>query len=80
MPLQLAEGGGWMHATSGNSRCTHPKITKVRKCGYLHMLLMAAFEEDEATHCNLSSLLMYMSIQEDGGGCFMSRCELLTVV
>ncbi|XP_027873927.1 plexin-A1-like isoform X1 [Xiphophorus couchianus] len=29
MPLQLAEGGGWMHATSGNSRCTHPKITKL---------------------------------------------------
>ncbi|KAM7410864.1 hypothetical protein PAMA_021025 [Pampus argenteus] len=28
LPLQLAEGGGWMHATSGNSRCTHPKITK----------------------------------------------------
>ncbi|XP_043992814.1 plexin-A1-like [Gambusia affinis] len=28
VPLQLAEGGGWMHATSGNSRCTHPKITK----------------------------------------------------
>ncbi|XP_034446407.1 plexin-A1-like isoform X1 [Hippoglossus hippoglossus] len=27
--LQLAEGGGWMHATSGNSRCTHPKITKL---------------------------------------------------
>uniref|UniRef100_A0A3Q2FYF3 Plexin-A1 n=1 Tax=Cyprinodon variegatus TaxID=28743 RepID=A0A3Q2FYF3_CYPVA len=25
----LAEGGGWMHATSGNSRCTHPKITKL---------------------------------------------------
>uniref|UniRef100_A0A669F3N2 Plexin-A1 n=1 Tax=Oreochromis niloticus TaxID=8128 RepID=A0A669F3N2_ORENI len=23
------EGGGWMHATSGNSRCTHPKITKL---------------------------------------------------
>ncbi|XP_041859114.1 plexin-A1-like isoform X1 [Melanotaenia boesemani] len=29
LPLQLAEGGGWMHATSGNSRCTHPKITKL---------------------------------------------------
>ncbi|KAM4571445.1 plexin-A1-like isoform 2-T2 [Fundulus diaphanus] len=29
MPLQPAEGGGWMHATSGNSRCTHPKITKL---------------------------------------------------
>uniref|UniRef100_A0A3P9LQN9 Plexin-A1 n=2 Tax=Oryzias latipes TaxID=8090 RepID=A0A3P9LQN9_ORYLA len=28
-PLQLAEGAGWMHATSGNSRCTHPKITKL---------------------------------------------------
>lgn len=42
MPLQLAEGGGWMHATSGNSRCTHPKITKVRECGHVHMLLMAA--------------------------------------
>ncbi|KAM4610656.1 plexin-A1-like [Polymixia lowei] len=26
---QQAEGtGGWMHATTGNSRCTHPKITK----------------------------------------------------
>uniref|UniRef100_A0A3B4Z990 Plexin-A1 n=1 Tax=Stegastes partitus TaxID=144197 RepID=A0A3B4Z990_9TELE len=23
------ECGGWMHATSGNSRCTHPKITKL---------------------------------------------------
>lgn len=32
LPLQLAEGGGWMHATSGNSRCTHPKVTKVSKC------------------------------------------------
>ncbi|XP_040009759.1 plexin-A1-like isoform X3 [Xiphias gladius] len=29
LPLQLPEGGGWMHATSGNSRCTHPKITKL---------------------------------------------------
>ncbi|KAM6982888.1 plexin-A1-like isoform 2-T2 [Tautogolabrus adspersus] len=29
LPLQLAESGGWMHATSGNSRCTHPKITKL---------------------------------------------------
>ncbi|KAM9855098.1 plexin-A1 [Aulostomus maculatus] len=29
LPLQLAEGGGWMHATSGNSRCAHPKITKL---------------------------------------------------
>ncbi|XP_033942765.1 plexin-A1 isoform X2 [Pseudochaenichthys georgianus] len=29
LPLQLAEGGGWMHAASGNSRCTHPKITKL---------------------------------------------------
>ncbi|XP_035501458.2 plexin-A1-like isoform X1 [Scophthalmus maximus] len=29
LPLPLAEGGGWMHATSGNSRCTHPKITKL---------------------------------------------------
>ncbi|KAK2851051.1 hypothetical protein Q5P01_007327 [Channa striata] len=29
LPLQLAEGAGWMHATSGNSRCTHPKITKL---------------------------------------------------
>ncbi|XP_074537281.1 plexin-A1-like [Halichoeres trimaculatus] len=29
LPLQLTEGGGWMHATSGNSRCTHPKITKL---------------------------------------------------
>ncbi|KAM9786114.1 plexin-A1-like [Neosynchiropus ocellatus] len=27
--LQLADSGGWMHATSGNSRCTHPKITKL---------------------------------------------------
>ncbi|XP_062419266.1 plexin-A1-like isoform X1 [Pungitius pungitius] len=26
---QLTEGGGWMHATSGNSRCSHPKITKL---------------------------------------------------
>ncbi|XP_044066590.1 plexin-A1-like isoform X3 [Siniperca chuatsi] len=29
LPLQLAEGGGWMHVTSVNSRCTHPKITKL---------------------------------------------------
>ncbi|KAM4738045.1 plexin-A1-like isoform 1-T1 [Anableps anableps] len=29
IPPQLTEGGGWMHATSGNSRCTHPKITKL---------------------------------------------------
>ncbi|XP_037832878.1 plexin-A1 isoform X1 [Kryptolebias marmoratus] len=29
LPLQVAEGGGWMHATSGNSRCTHPKIIKL---------------------------------------------------
>uniref|UniRef100_A0A1A8FMT0 Plexin-A1 n=1 Tax=Nothobranchius korthausae TaxID=1143690 RepID=A0A1A8FMT0_9TELE len=29
LPPQLVEGGGWMHATSGNSRCTHPKITKL---------------------------------------------------
>ncbi|XP_077471088.1 plexin-A1-like isoform X1 [Stigmatopora argus] len=28
-PLQVADGRGWMHATSGNSRCTHPKITKL---------------------------------------------------
>ncbi|XP_047217858.1 plexin-A1-like isoform X1 [Girardinichthys multiradiatus] len=27
--MPLAEGGGWMHATSGNCRCTHPKITKL---------------------------------------------------
>lgn len=27
--VQLSEGVGWMHASSGNSRCTHPKITKV---------------------------------------------------
>uniref|UniRef100_A0A8C5H3F0 Plexin-A1 n=1 Tax=Gouania willdenowi TaxID=441366 RepID=A0A8C5H3F0_GOUWI len=25
----LADVGGWMHATAGNSRCTHPKITKL---------------------------------------------------
>ncbi|XP_041655244.1 plexin-A1-like isoform X1 [Cheilinus undulatus] len=29
LPLQMTEGAGWMHATSGNSRCTHPKITKL---------------------------------------------------
>ncbi|XP_051915637.1 plexin-A1-like isoform X1 [Hippocampus zosterae] len=29
LPLQLIDGGGWMHAASGNSRCTHPKITKL---------------------------------------------------
>ncbi|XP_019718683.1 plexin-A1-like [Hippocampus comes] len=29
LPLQLVDGGGWMHAASGNSRCTHPKITKL---------------------------------------------------
>ncbi|XP_029361379.1 plexin-A1-like [Echeneis naucrates] len=28
LPLQLA-GIGWMHAISGNSRCTHPKIVKL---------------------------------------------------
>ncbi|XP_054655403.1 plexin-A1-like isoform X2 [Dunckerocampus dactyliophorus] len=29
LPLPLSEGGGWMHAASGNSRCSHPKITKL---------------------------------------------------
>ncbi|XP_028307905.1 plexin-A1 isoform X2 [Gouania willdenowi] len=29
LPQQLADVGGWMHATAGNSRCTHPKITKL---------------------------------------------------
>ncbi|XP_037540466.1 plexin-A1 [Nematolebias whitei] len=29
LPVLVAEGGGWMHATSGTSRCTHPKITKL---------------------------------------------------
>ncbi|TNN59325.1 Plexin-A1 [Liparis tanakae] len=27
--VQPSEVVGWMHATSGNSRCTHPKITKL---------------------------------------------------
>lgn len=31
LQLQLTEGGAWMHASSGNSRCAHPKISKVRK-------------------------------------------------
>ncbi|XP_075882719.1 plexin-A1-like isoform X2 [Nelusetta ayraudi] len=29
LALQLAEGGAWMHASSGNSRCAHPKISKL---------------------------------------------------
>ncbi|XP_061657448.1 plexin-A1-like isoform X3 [Syngnathoides biaculeatus] len=29
LSVQLADSGGWMHAASGNSRCTHPKITKL---------------------------------------------------
>ncbi|XP_068606167.1 plexin-A1-like [Brachionichthys hirsutus] len=29
LPLQLAEGGGWLHTNSGNSRCAHPRITKL---------------------------------------------------
>ncbi|XP_034551777.1 plexin-A1-like [Notolabrus celidotus] len=29
LQLQMTESAGWMHATSGNSRCTHPKITKL---------------------------------------------------
>ncbi|KAM3871918.1 plexin-A1-like [Diretmus argenteus] len=29
LALQQADGGGWMHATAGNSRCTHPKIIKL---------------------------------------------------
>ncbi|XP_029689781.1 plexin-A1-like isoform X2 [Takifugu rubripes] len=27
--LLLSESGRWMHASSGNSRCSHPKITKL---------------------------------------------------
>ncbi|XP_061908309.1 plexin-A1-like [Entelurus aequoreus] len=27
--LQFSDVGGWMHAASGNSRCSHPKITKL---------------------------------------------------
>lgn len=37
LPVLVAEAGGWMHATSGTSRCTHPKITKVSECGCLHV-------------------------------------------
>lgn len=29
--LPLSESGQWMHASSGNSRCSHPKITKVKE-------------------------------------------------
>ena len=55
LPLQLAEGGGWMHATSGNSRCTHPKITKVCMYGFFLWL----HTKNETTHRDLTSLVMY---------------------
>ncbi|TNM86425.1 hypothetical protein fugu_006655 [Takifugu bimaculatus] len=29
LALLLSESGRWMHASSGNSRCSHPKITKL---------------------------------------------------
>lgn len=31
LALLLSESGRWMHASSGNSRCSHPKITKVKE-------------------------------------------------
>lgn len=31
LALLLSESGGWMHASSGNSRCSHPRITKVKE-------------------------------------------------
>lgn len=31
LALLLSESGGWMHASSGNSRCSHPKISKVKE-------------------------------------------------
>lgn len=33
----LAYESSWMHASSGNSRCTEPKITKVRRDGRVGM-------------------------------------------
>jgi len=33
----LAYESSWMHASSGNSRCTDPKITKVRGDGWVVM-------------------------------------------
>lgn len=31
LALLLSESGGWMYASTGNSRCSHPRITKVKE-------------------------------------------------